>query len=298
MRSSREYPFARPLERRRVALFGDSYAMGWGVDNAERFSDLLEAKYPNLDVMNFALSGAGMDQQLLIYENIAKQFEADAYIFAPCTIDITRNLLNFMPSISPDGIVYQPKPYFTLSENRLVLHNVPVPRKPLPVEEVAADREAFTDLDTNPYTVRIFQLIPQSIKKSKRFERLSLAFRRPYSGYDSKESESWLLTRAICQRFIQQVGGKPVLIVPIPTHHHIEMDIDTNYVERFMELNDAGGSCFVTDVLPYFKRLSPENRLKCCLENDSLRHYSPQGHRIVADAISDILTEHCPEILN
>lgn len=300
MRSDREYPVARPRGRRRAVLLGDSYAMGWGVDSRDRFSDLLEAKYPSLDVMNFARSGTGTDQQLLIYENIAKPFEADAYIFAPCTVDIARNMHQYLPAASPEEqIVYYSKPYFTLDKNRLILHNVPVPLwKTMSEKDAREDPEALSDLGTSPYTNRIMLLLPEWIRESDLFLRISVALRQPYRGYDSAESESWLLTRAIFERLINQVNGKPVFIVPLPTYHHVDMNLAPHYFARFAELHDPERNCFVIDVLPYFRRLSPENRKKCRLENDRMYHYSPEAHRVVADAISDALAKHCPDMLN
>jgi carbamoyltransferase len=270
--------------------------MGYGVDCGSRFSDLLEAKYPNFDVMNFGLSGTGTDQQLLIYENIAKPFEADLYVFAPCTIDIIRNELEFMPSLARQPF-YTPKPYFTLDEDRLILHNVPVPRTRLS-EEDAKKSETSIHRDTSPYVTRIFRALPQWMRESETFDRIALAVRQSYSAYQSESSKSWRLMRAIIKQFIREVNGKPVFVLPMPTYHHFILKLAPTYVARFAELHDPKGNCFVIDVLPYFERLSPENRRKCRLVNDPGSHYSPQGHKVVANAISDALAEYCPNMLD
>jgi hypothetical protein len=271
--------------------------MGYGVDNDERFSQLLEAKYPNLDVLNFAQSGSGVDVQLLIYENIAKPFEVDGYIFAPSTLDITRNVLQFMPSAQRNQIVYWPKPYFTLNADDLVLHNVPVPKMDTMSEQEAAKKpEALVDLDTSPYTNRIVMMLPHSIKQSRLYDRISLAVRRPYRGYDSETSEQWRLMRALIKRFIQQVEGKIVFLMPLPTYDQVVMNQQVNYLSRFEEFHSPEENCFVIDVLPYFNRLPPHERRKCRLDNDEMHHYSPMAHQVIADALSDFLDQHFPDL--
>jgi carbamoyltransferase len=271
--------------------------MGWGVDNGDHFSDILEAKYVKLDVMNFALSGTGTDQQLLIYEHIAKPYEADAYIFAPCTLDITRNMLELMPGRSKSRIIYYPKPYFTLENGDLKLHNVPVPKKAISDKDAAKRADVVSDFETSPYTKKITMILPQWIKQSRLFEQITIAIRGPYREYESN-TDAWTLMLAIFLRFIKQVNGKPVFIIPLPTYHHIEMNLPSTYLTRFAELNKHENNCFVVDVLPYFKRLSLESRRACRLDNDPLHHYSPQGHKVIAEAISDSLAEHCPNLLN
>ena len=52
----------------RVVVFGDSFAAGDGVANAERFTDRL-ARDLDVEVLNKAVSGSGPDQQLLLLED-------------------------------------------------------------------------------------------------------------------------------------------------------------------------------------------------------------------------------------
>jgi hypothetical protein len=127
-------------------------------------------------------------------------------------------------------------------------------------------------------------------------QRLSLALGRPYAGYESENSAAWQLLRAIIERFITQVRGKPVLILPLPNRYHYIGNLAPTYLARFAELEDPAKACFVPDVLEYFNRLSPEDRKKCYFAGDW--HYTPLGHRVVAECISDALAKHCPAILN
>jgi len=283
MRSDRDYPLKRPEGRQRIVLLGDSYTAGWTVKVSDRFSDLLEHSYPNLDVMNFGLPGSGTAQQLLVYETFAKPFESDAYIFAPFWNNILRNSEGRWLWRAGLRAAWISKPYFTLEDEGLVLHNVPVPEKLAFDAEALEAEKHLGEFDTG--------------RKPTRFRtKLFYALAKPNAGYDSEDSPSWRLMRAILQRFIEQVDGKPVFILPLPDQCHICFDIAPTYLARYEKLHNPARNCFVVDPLPYFQRLSHEQRRKCCGERDP--HYSPIGHKVVAEAISDALETHCPTVLN
>ncbi len=239
MRSDREYTLKQPPGRHRALVIGDSYTMGWGVSNGERWSDYLEEEHPNLDVMNFGLSATGTDQQVLIYENMAKPFEADLFVLAPCTNNIIRNQVEFGPRAA-DQAVYRPKPYFTLDDGSLILHNVPVPNK-------LAGRDALKKL---PFSYSVRATLPKRVLELSFLSRLSVAVKDPFVGYAEKDSKAWLLMRAIIQRFIRQANGKPVFILPLPTFLHFMLGLRPTYLTRFRELQDSSENCHLIDVLP------------------------------------------------
>src|SRR3982751_5118059 len=62
-RSEREFRKKKDAAKFRVLLFGDSFTAADGVSNRNRYSDILEALVPDVEVYNFALPGTGTDQQ-------------------------------------------------------------------------------------------------------------------------------------------------------------------------------------------------------------------------------------------
>jgi len=59
-----ERALQKPAGTARVVVLGDSVAWGWGVEQGERFSDLLEARLgPGVEVLNLACPAHGTDQQ-------------------------------------------------------------------------------------------------------------------------------------------------------------------------------------------------------------------------------------------
>jgi len=293
MRSDREYPSVASTGRSRIILLGDSYTAGDGVDNGLRFSDLLEKSHQNLDVLNFGLPGSGTDQQLLIYETMTKPFKVDAYVFAPGIPDILRNEIDKWPmrERNSDKFWYMPKPYFTLEDNSLVLHNRPVPNERIPKEEASDRKESFTQkMDAKRRAANW----PVWMQKSNFIRKMSLAAVNPYEGYGSENSDSWQLMRAIIVRFLSEVDEKPVFLIPMPTDHFAENLTEPTYLARFMALQNQSKRVYVVDILPHFKRLQPEKR-KQCFQSDG--HFTEYGHEIVTQAVSGAIEQYYPDLI-
>lgn len=269
MRSSREYSPFIPKDKKRIVFLGDSYTAGDGVHNQQRFTDLLEARYPHLEAMNFGLNGSGTDQQVLIYESIAKNFDADAYVFCICVENIIRNLCTCRPSFDfkEHLVVYRPKPYFELVEGRLIHRNNPVPLEKRPHNELGDWQCHFPYLAEYPGDA--------------------------YAIYHFQEGPYWQTMKKILERFMDQVKGKPVFIVPMPmTDHYLERS-PASYWPRFKELMDPDQNRFVIDLLTALKSSSMRPHFK--FPNDP--HYTAPAHALVANVLEYNLNKHCPELL-
>ena len=116
----REYPVARVPGLRRMLVLGDSFAWGFGVERQEVFDALLEARHPDWEIIDAAVSGYGTDQQLLYFEHRGARFQPDVV------------LLFFHPNdVEDNGETRRygyPKPRFAVGPDGLALENVPVPR--------------------------------------------------------------------------------------------------------------------------------------------------------------------------
>jgi len=82
----------------RILLYGDSQIFGWGVEQSKRMSDLLEIDIENLEFLNLAVPGYGLDQQVLSYLLDGKSFEADEVLFYVSPNTLLRMRKNFMYS--------------------------------------------------------------------------------------------------------------------------------------------------------------------------------------------------------
>jgi hypothetical protein len=105
--------------RTRVLILGDSYVFGEGVEESERFSDILERLEPEWRVDNLGMTGWGPDLMLMALEAVVGRASPDLVIFTLFTDDFRR----VRPRYAGMGF---PNPRFELREGRLA--RVPYPR--------------------------------------------------------------------------------------------------------------------------------------------------------------------------
>jgi lysophospholipase L1-like esterase len=106
---------------RRILMLGDSNTFGYGVEEEERFSDLLEGRLPrNHEVLNLGVFGYGTDQEALLFEQEGLGYQPDIVVLGFSAGDLSIN----MNSINAG----YPKPFFRKEGDGLTLHNTPVPR--------------------------------------------------------------------------------------------------------------------------------------------------------------------------
>ena len=88
----------------------------------------------------------------------------------------------------------------------------------------------------------------------------------------------------IIDRLIAERAGRQVILAPLPSWFHVMKPSLANYIPRFAEQADRSPDTHFINVLPRFSELPVKRRIECFISpTDS--HYSPTGHRVVADAI-------------
>lgn len=79
--------------RKNIVLLGDSFAFGWGVEENEMFSTLLEEKLQHIDpaiqIVNLAQSGYSLDQVINAFELFGRKFDPVLIIYLYCYKDTT-----------------------------------------------------------------------------------------------------------------------------------------------------------------------------------------------------------------
>src|SRR5687767_6414879 len=104
----------------RILVLGDSFAWGYGVEESERFSQVLE-KSLDVEVINAGVSGYSTDQELLWYKNEGIKYETDLVILVIAGNDVGDNDRQLVSTI-----YYKPK--FVLEDGHLVPKGYPVPK--------------------------------------------------------------------------------------------------------------------------------------------------------------------------
>ncbi len=78
----REYPLKKPDGVKRIAVMGDSFVFGWGVEHKEIFTEILENKYlERTEVLNFGVSGYQAYQELQRLKKEALKFQPEIVFF-------------------------------------------------------------------------------------------------------------------------------------------------------------------------------------------------------------------------
>lgn len=85
LRADRDFDFSKPAGVRRVAVFGDSYMLGYEASYADMATTQIERALANakcpVEVLNFAVSGFGTAEMLRTLEKNGLRYEPDVVLF-------------------------------------------------------------------------------------------------------------------------------------------------------------------------------------------------------------------------
>jgi carbamoyltransferase len=297
-RDDKEFELTRSDKaKRRILLFGDSFTAGEGVSNGQRFGDYLAEMIPNLETYNFGMPGTGTDQQYLIYKEFGQGIDHDLLILGVFVENIRRVAARARPFFDESGnkVLYA-KPYFTLENGKLVLHNVPPPKAPVAEaspggggaghefqrERYPVAKKVFKRMMASPFLKSLF------IEGGLRDFLLRVARYQPIAEYEDENGDAWQVMRAIIVEWIAQ-HDKPVLLVPIPLYHYIAgVANPRTYQERLREATEAGGGMFFDPTNALSDR-SSEERKSLYFELDG--HLTKEGHKELARALADTVAK-------
>jgi lysophospholipase L1-like esterase len=115
-----EHSYERLNDADRILVLGDSFAWGYGVEESERFSQLLETSL-GAEVVNAGVSGYSTDQEFLWFRNEGIKYDIDLVIVVFTGNDIGDNERELLHTI------YY-KPHFVQEGDHLKLSGYPVLR--------------------------------------------------------------------------------------------------------------------------------------------------------------------------
>jgi carbamoyltransferase len=283
----------------RILMFGDSFTAGDNCSNEKRYSDQL-ARMLDAEVYNYGLSGSGTDQQLLIYREFAHDVEADLIIICVQIDSIRRIQQSHRESI--DRITRQrllvPKPYFTLENGELLLHNACVPLARPPVGSLVPEtipetkqlegwRESVLKwYRDSPQLSRLRHWVRNDLSHVQS-EVYRLSGIQPYPDFRSPHTPGWKLMKAILQEFVKEARPTPVLIVPIPGYEYYLHGAKPVYQQFFEQLEDRTGGVHVLDVSTPLIRLPWKTRQQLTFRVGG--HFTPFANEKVARTMADLI---------
>lgn len=272
-RGTREYSKEKPKDVTRIAAVGDSFFFGFGVADFETFEARMENKYSNLEVLNMGVAGYGLDQLLMLYRTIAKDYHPDYVLIGVFPEDFWRSTRAFADS-------GHAKPYFFLnSQNELILHNTPVP------PQFSLQINQFPEVvEHSPLEKFMNQSILYRFARKKMI-RLGKNLRL----IDPDSSEEWILGRRILEQLIKEIrdqGSHPVLVI-VPSELWAQRQKPESLL-RSIRLLAQRVNVDVVDLVPIFQQaVTKGNDGDYYIKND--RHWTAKGHEAVVQVIEKYL---------
>jgi lysophospholipase L1-like esterase len=262
----RSHAYERQHDNPRILVLGDSFAWGYGVEESERFSQLLEASL-DAEVINAGVSGYSTDQELLWYKYEGVKYDTDLVILAFTGNDIGDNNRQLV-----SNIYYKPR--FVIQDGELVPIGYPVP-------------------ETSPHGKLIYSLSQRAaltfFLTQRFFEWRSLSRETAASpdqivspGSDANtESEPFKLTIALIDKMRDTAEAKNSKFIIVATDRWWNSRSDKTYEDFIEVLRDEGFLVVDVESMPGF---DPEEMI---IPNDG--HWSQSGHEFVAEKIQELI---------
>ncbi|MCG8588167.1 MAG: hypothetical protein MJE66_02670 [Proteobacteria bacterium] len=284
-------PLQPTAGRTRVALFGASFTHGDEVPFEATIGSQLERRLgPNAEVLNFAVSGFGMDQVFLHWRERGRAFAPDVVVWGLYPPNDARRNMNLVRPIyfAADPIVFS-KPRFVLEGDDLLLVNAPC----VPPEEVPA---LLAEFEAWPLHVHEAFYDPAAHARHPWLaSRLvaTLAARlldRPRLRAHELPDAAIPLARAIATAFAQEVedAGAEFLVVNLPARRDLQQSLAGTrlaYADLLAAIRQRHRLLDATEVL------APEAAARGLetLFVESGLHYTQRANGVVAAAIADAL---------
>jgi hypothetical protein len=272
-----------PATKTRVICSGDSFTLGYGVDNAHTWCELLSVLDPRLETVNMGQGGYGVDQAHLWYKRDAVKIQHQVQLFTFITDDFYRTLR--------DSFRGYAKPVLKVENNLLVVKNVPVPRRdyyfPWLTETVGNLRDLRTVEFLTRVLRRIFILTTDSIPQKERDDHARTIMKKIFEDL---------------KRLNGQRGSKLVLVY-LPTKDELEGNAlqhawtaPEEWI-KFLENEAKALDIPIINMFREFRSLSRTAMLHSFIQRGELSipnaegHLSNEGNEFVAKVLHERLSE-------
>jgi len=270
-RNNEDFTLQVPPGKTRIICSGDSFTLGYGVDNDHTWPQQLASRHPNLETINLGQGGYGADQAYLWYKRDAALLDHNIQILALISPDLYR-----MQSKTFAGYG---KPILELENERLVTRNVPVPR---PIEawspRLARASDALANLNLTRFLRRVLKLDTDQTVTGTRQER--------------NQETSAVLSAMLDDLVATNRAKNSVLVLAyLPTRVEYGGDLGASWRRFLAQYAQQRGIPFL-DLAEDFHRLPPDELDKLFIARGAIEeytgaagHYTDAGNAYVADLI-------------
>ena len=258
--------YERQNDIERILVLGDSFAWGYGVEESERFSQLLE-KSLDVEVINAGVSGYSTDQELLWYRSEGIKYETDLVLLIIAGNDVGDNDREIVSTI-----YYKPK--FVFENGQLVAKGYPVPKTS------PQGRFIYSLSQRSALTYFLVQRYYDFISLYSKMKIDSDYVNSPVSGISAK-SEPFKLTIALIDEIQKIAHQRKAKFMIVATDRWWDSQSTETYKDFINALRTEG--YLVLDV-ESMRGFDPELML---IPNDG--HWNQAGHEFVAEKIKALI---------
>lgn len=281
--------FAELPAAHRVALVGDSFTFCLDVPYEASWGYQLERELgPDFQVLNFGVSGYGLDQAYLRYERDVRPWKPEVVIFGVFPHDLERTMTVYSFVSFPEWEYPFAKPRPVLAEGQLAVLNAP----PLPPEAIFSHR-SIADLPFIDYD-KGYRPADWEWRWYHRFYLLRYLIsaypRWPEPGPHVSEATMRALNGEILRAFarLASAEGATPLAVYLPARRDLaasrsESQTPVNMAQEV--LRQAGMDSI--DLTPCLLALQPPDRFVA-----GARHYSAAANAAIARCLSPAVWRH------
>ncbi len=271
----REYAYGKEEGTYRVLVLGDSFVWGYGVEQDERYSDILGARLSSAEVLNMGVSGYGQDQELLLLKRDGIKYQPDLVIV---NVHFNSDVWN---NVSSSSYGYHKPLAGDIREHRITWKNVPVPR----------DSNGMTLNKWLSGRLALWNYLKIRKAKGKLIEDYFLDVIDSVTNSENSEIftsdiPGELMTCNLLDeiRSVALSIDAPLLAVLIPNilagTQSIKKDIRLNRLRDCLKIKDIS----YLDLEPVFSNFFIQNPDKLLTFRHD-RHWNPQGHKVVAEVV-------------
>jgi hypothetical protein len=271
LRGTGDYALQDSDDRYRILCLGDSFTMGYGVNDEDTFPALLDQQHPAIDTINMGLGGYGLDQAYMSYRRDGTKFDVDVLLFSFIIGDFFR--MNPLGNVADMG-----KPFLKLVDGDPVAINTPV----------------VNLLDAPPFGTRVSRtwqtsclagLIPKSLDAPDAANPAAGATEQPFVPVSLRIFE--------ILRDQSKERGQVFALVMLPTQGEVprkRLPLIDNWLIPALKKRGIP----MIDLRPAFKKV-PKTELP---GHFTMGHYSKRGNMVAAKAMLEGLRKldpNCPK---
>jgi len=265
----RESPVQPAADSPILAVFGDSFTWGWGVDNGKVFTDVIQSRLgPGIDVRNFGVNAYGTVQEQLLLKKRLSEGLHPRYVL----LMVYNN--DFYDNIDPDPT----KPSASVTGTEVTLQNYPVPK---------AATSQFIDLCNKSYLFSTIAFVANFHQARKHVTELRQA--TVEKGKSMAQAPHLAMSFALGQmKQVCEQNGASLFVAYVPAFKELKLD-GPSEARRELQAQCRDHGLELVDLTPTFQKATMDTTHSYYYLHDE--HWTAEGQALAGTALSEFVRQ-------